>query len=131
MRATSTDIELCVCVFLVGVAERELGAVLRLPCFRETLTEMMDEDGLLVLGHGLGQRQVLTSMVHTYCDPNFLVVLLNMTADEVRSRYTDVFETRTSIGETARDRPGARRSGPFAKDCQQRGRCEGAGRNVP
>lgn len=49
---------------------------------REILTEIVAEDGLLVLARGLGLRKILCSLLKLYTDNTHLVLLVNSSSAE-------------------------------------------------
>ncbi len=49
---------------------------------KQIFTELLEEDGLLIMGKGLGIHKVFKNFVKLYCDPNCLVFLLNVSAHE-------------------------------------------------
>jgi DNA excision repair protein ERCC-4 len=49
---------------------------------REILTEIVAEDGLLILARGLGLRNILCSLLKLYTDNSHLVLLVNSSTAE-------------------------------------------------
>ncbi|CEG44750.1 dna repair endonuclease xpf [Plasmopara halstedii] len=61
-------------------------AVRWLPYERDIVEELYEQDGVLVLGRGLGLLRVLASFVRLYCSPRSLVLCLNVNEQAVTMR---------------------------------------------
>ena len=49
---------------------------------RAIVTELLEEDGLCVVGSGLGSRRIISCLLRIHASPENLVCLLNSDADE-------------------------------------------------
>ncbi|KAI8870553.1 hypothetical protein GQ42DRAFT_122126 [Ramicandelaber brevisporus] len=63
--------------------------------------ELIEEDGLLVLGRGLGLQQILVHMLRCYSDPRVLVLLLNVQSEELAILRSHVPSLSVIVGETS------------------------------
>jgi DNA excision repair protein ERCC-4 len=45
---------------------------------KQIFADLLEEDGLLAMGKGLGLERIIASFVRLYCDPKRLVFVLNM-----------------------------------------------------
>lgn len=52
---------------------------------RQTVSEIATEDGLLIMGRGLGLRRVLCTLLHIYAEPENLVILINTSPEDLHS----------------------------------------------
>ncbi|OZJ03595.1 hypothetical protein BZG36_03031 [Bifiguratus adelaidae] len=57
---------------------------------REIITELLAEDGLLILGRGLGLRRIQSTILRIYDEPQNLVIILNLQADEEEALQEDM-----------------------------------------
>jgi hypothetical protein len=45
---------------------------------KQILADMLEEDGLLAMGKGLGLERIVASFIRLYCEPQRLVFVLNV-----------------------------------------------------
>ncbi|RUS27510.1 hypothetical protein BC938DRAFT_483143 [Jimgerdemannia flammicorona] len=52
---------------------------------QQIVTELVEEDGLLIMGRGLGLRRMLCILLQIYAEPQNLVILINTSPEDVNS----------------------------------------------
>src|SRR4051794_35192979 len=77
---------------------------------RTILHDVLEEDGLLILGRGLGLRRIVSAMLSMFMDPGSFVLLVNSTQaeddalqNEIRTQNNKAEGIRTINNETLSD----------------------------
>lgn len=68
-------------------------ATLWLDFQKEIVEKLINEDGLLILGKGLGIRKIIAQLLQVYCAPSYLVFIINHSMDSA-NYILDVLQQR-------------------------------------
>jgi len=84
---------------------------------KDAFADLLEEDGLLAMGRGLGLERILLSFLRLYCDPKCLVFVLNVRPGS--EEHTQLLEDLQLLDPTLRHPPRTVSSGESAEQRQQ------------
>jgi len=80
---------------------------------KDAFADLLEEDGLLAMGRGLGLERILLSFLRLYCDPKCLVFVLNVRPGS--EEHTQLLEDLQLLDPTLRHPPRTVSSGESAE----------------